>query len=307
MKTLIKTFLLFFLGAGVLSANMLDKYSRKMDEYHKTLILGGAMDVVVYRGFIDAKSAQDFIEKLRKTELTGTPQERRNFIELVDKALMKNDSYSKITLKHNYSDKGYKCVLGETVFKDENGRIKTENARIETSLLQNTLKKYYGKDDTLVVSKAPSVDWYSPSYFNFAITNPMMLDFNRFLIPDKSKNQTIEFIPDGENAMFIKGTVKGCEKLRIVIRDGFPYAADSVYYASPAEDRVLRSLFYRYYQPVADCNLEFTYPSVVVIIDAQRDNLCRVEMYDISRHSVDKGDGNFEIKVGEGTKILTDK
>ena len=87
MKTLIKTFLLFFLGAGVLSANMLDKYSRKMDEYHKTLILGGAMDVVVYRGFIDAKSAQDFIEKLRKTELTGTPQERRNFIELVDKAL----------------------------------------------------------------------------------------------------------------------------------------------------------------------------------------------------------------------------
>ena len=301
--------LLMFFCIKVLSANMLDKYAQEMDKYHRTLIQSGIMNVIVYSGFIDVNVAQDVIHKLQNMNLSGTYKEKNNFISNVNNALMKNISYSKKTLTHNYSDKGYKCILQESVFRTDIGEIRTNKNRKETSSFNGLLSNYDEANNILTISKAPPSDWYSPDLFNFAIVNPMMLDFKRFLIPNVNLKQTIEFIPDGRNGIFIKGCVNACEKLHIVIQNGFPCLSDSIYYASTSEDRILRNIYYRYYLPVANCPFEFVYPSLVIVIDAPRNNLCRVEMYDIVRHAVYKKkedmQDEFEIQIKDNTKILT--
>lgn len=308
MKKWIEIFILFIFCTETLTANILDKYSQKMNDYHKTLIQGGTMDVVVYSGFINPQTAHDILEKIKNTSLNGTNQERNDFIAFVNDALMKNDQYSKKTLTHKYSNKGYKCILNESILKNNSGEIKIEKKRKETSSFKGLLNHYDANSDTLSISKAPSVDWYSPNYFNFAIVNPMMLDFKLFLIPNKDLKQTIEFIPDGENGIYIKGCVNACEKLHIVIQNDFPCVSDSTYYESAKEEHVLRNIFYRYYQPVTGSSLDLTYPSIVIVIDSQRNNLCRVEMYDITRHQVNKNknEDDFEIQINNSTKILTD-
>ena len=145
-------------------------------------------------------------------------------------------------IRHLYSPTGYKCTLLQSLF-GINGSINDKNNLI-TSKSKGLLYHYDTNKNTLSIYEAPAADWNSPTYFNFIIINPMMLDFNKLIFNNANPKQILSILPDGENAVFIEGCINSCERIHIIIRNGFPCMDTSIYYKSSKERTILRNIFY---------------------------------------------------------------
>lgn len=298
--------LLFVAITGTSFANIIEEYSDKLDLYHNKLITGGQMDVVVCRGELSKDEINSIEGYFSATPIEADIGNRNQIISKIEDLLKKRNSFSKKHLKHLYSPSGYKCILTQSSY-GVNGNI-NHNNRIVSSKSKGLLSYYDSAKNTLSINEAPQSDWNSPSYFNFLIINPMMLDFKKLIFNNLNPDQVLKILPDGKDAVYIEGCVNYCEKIHIVLKNGFPCMDKSTYYESAQDRTVLRNIFYRFYKNIGDSDVPFLYPSFVIVIDAPRNNdLYKVEFYVIDDFKLSKiKDEEFEIQINKDTKILTD-
>ena len=275
MKQFTFSLIIFVTIVSDLFSNIIEQNLDKLKFYHHKLIAGGQMEVTIYRGELNKSEADSLLKSFSEMPLAYDMSDRKRIISNIESLLKKENSFMKKDIRHLYSPSGYKCTLLQSLY-GINGSINDKNNLI-TSKSKGLLYHYDTNKNTLSIYEAPAADWNSPTYFNFIIINPMMLDFNKL------------------------------ERIHIIIRNGFPCMDTSIYYKSSKERTILRNIFYRFYKNIDNLDSNLEYPSLVLVIDSpQNSGLYKVELYEIIAFKLLKvNDDEFDIRIKKDTKILT--
>ena len=305
MKQFTFSLIIFVTIVSDLFSNIIEQNLDKLKFYHHKLIAGGQMEVTIYRGELNKSEADSLLKSFSEMPLAYDMSDRKRIISNIESLLKKENSFMKKDIRHLYSPSGYKCTLLQSLY-GINGSINDKNNLI-TSKSKGLLYHYDTNKNTLSIYEAPAADWNSPTYFNFIIINPMMLDFNKLISNNANPKQILSILPDGENAVFIEGCINSCERIHIIIRNGFPCMDTSIYYKSSKERTILRNIFYRFYKNIDNLDSNLEYPSLVLVIDSpQNSGLYKVELYEIIAFKLLKvNDDEFDIRIKKDTKILT--
>ena len=305
MKQFTFSLIVFVTIVSDLFSNIIEQNLDKLKFYHDKLIAGGQMEVTIYRGELNKSEADSLLKTFSAMPLAYDMSDKKRIISNIESLLKKENSFMKKDIEHLYSPSGYKCTLLQSLY-GINGSINDKNKLI-TSKSKGLLYHYDTNKNTLSIYEAPATDWNSPTYFNFIIINPMMLDFNKLIFNNTNPKQILSILPDGENSVFIEGCINSCERIHIIIRNGFPCMDTSIYYKSSRERTVLRNIFYRFYKNIDNLDFNLEYPSLVLVIDSPQNNgLYKVELYEITDFKLLKvNDDEFGIRIKKDTKILT--
>lgn len=176
MKQFTFSLIIFVTIVSDLFSNIIEQNLDKLKFYHDKLIAGGQMEVTIYRGELNKSEADSLLKSFSEMPLAYDMSDRKRIISNIESLLKKENSFMKKDIRHLYSPSGYKCTLLQSLY-GINGSINDKNNLI-TSKSKGLLYHYDTNKNTLSIYEAPAADWNSPTYFNFIIINPMMLDFN---------------------------------------------------------------------------------------------------------------------------------